>query len=48
MEILLKDSWSDLDNEQKVKKYEQKELGNEWAASQELLRHYPMVEEELS
>jgi hypothetical protein len=44
MDELIKDSWRELKEEQKVKRYAQKELRDERSASQELVRHYSAVE----
>ena len=48
MDDMIKDAWRELKEEQKVKRYAQKELRDERSASQELVRHYSAVEQELS
>jgi hypothetical protein len=44
MDVMIKDAWRELKEEQKVKRYAQKELRDERSASQELVRHYSVVE----
>ena len=48
MDVMIKDAWLELKEEQKVKRYAQKELRDERSASQELVKHYSTVEQELS
>ena len=48
MDIMVKDAWRELKEEQKIKRYAQKELRDERFASQELLKYYNAVEDELS
>ena len=47
MDMTIKDGWRELKEEQQIKRYAQKELRDERAASQELVRHYSAVEREL-
>ena len=48
MDAMVKDAWFELKEEQKAKRYAQKELRDERSASQELVRHYSKAEAEIS
>ena len=48
MDDMVKNAWLELKEEQKVKRYAQKELRDERSASQELVKHYSTVEQEHS
>jgi hypothetical protein len=48
MDVMIKDAWREIKEEQKVKRYAQRELRDERSASQELVKHYSGIQNELN